>query len=321
MNRFSPPLASQWVSDAAWLAMDTSARGFHAQLMLFAAQREPAGTLPDDDALWRRVVGIPEADDSGDLIETDAQIATEMQKSLATGAQMGVPDALILALHPRARHWRENQGNWLEHLWQTRWKPMLLEAWPKVTDDVIAQWPHLSQAKGQRYSPLSMKLAHLPNETVSPLPPVGSAPLQAGELASPKVRAIGTGKRRGRTSQDSQLQDLLAATPRLDPLLDPAYVLTCLNTPPLTTQRPGIWDLGLRVLEHSSAKEATKRAYLGRLIKEYGEVAVGAALGEVLVKAVAPAEVKSFLLGVLKTKRDGTKSEQQARSQRERIVL
>lgn len=317
MTVSSLPLATQWAGDAAWLAMDTSARGFHAQLMLFAAQREPAGTLPDDDALWRRLAGVPEAGVEEEKGTHDKGMAALMKTSLATGQKMGVPEALVLALHPQARAWRDGQGNWLDHLWQTRWKPMLLNAWPTVTAATIIRHPTLAGQEGLRYCELAMRLgpavADVSNDTMT---------THAGEPATAAVKATATPKRkRSKKEQDPVILELLAITPHTDPLQDPAYVLGCFRALPLTIQRSGIWDLGLRVLANSPEKEGTKRSYLAKLIKDYGETAVAAALGEVLVKPIAPAEVKSFLQGVLRVKRDGSKAVQAAQQQRARVLL
>jgi len=329
MTLSSPPLASQWAGDAAWQAMDASARAFHTQLMLIAAQGEPAGTLVDDDARWRRWVGVPEAADEEPASSMDQAVSRLMTHSLKTGQGLNVPEALVLALHPQAKSWREGQGNWMDHLWRQRWKPMLLAAWPVITRATVAKHPHLAGCEGLRFCEMAMRLAQpisaagVPPAAVAARP--GSVTAAAGGVGQQAPAKLEPGKRAppkrgGRVPADPLLLDLLASTPQTDGLMDADHVLRCFQAVALPHQRQSLWDLGIQVLGQE-AKPATVRAYLGKLIKEYGEKEVGAALGEVAARAMAPAEVKSFLKGVLDRNKFGSKGEQVAKEQRMRVLL
>jgi hypothetical protein len=294
------PLVSRWAGDAAWLGMDASARGFHTQLLLIAAQRQPVGTLPDDDTQWRRWLGLPEAvmDENPETLSADGAVAELMGQSLRQGLEMGVSESLVLALHPQAKHWRHHQGLWMEHLWNERWKLMLLEAWPLIDAHTIAAHPHLKGMNGHRFCAMAMDLSQLPGL------PVNTAAMEV-LTGHPKMDAAAIKRpaaRRGKRSvaADPLLMQLLSLSPDIGPLQDTDHVISCFRAVPLPEQRQTLWDLGVRVLTQSPEEAKGARAYLSSLIQKYGEQAVAKAVGEVAVKAIPPADAKAYLMGVLR---------------------
>jgi hypothetical protein len=316
--------------------MDATARGFHAQLMLIAAQQAPAGVLPDDDALWRRWVGLPEATVAATVSRRrspDAAAKALLEESLRTGHALGVPDSLVLALHPQAHDWREGQGSWLDHLWRTRWKPMLAMAWPTVTAGLVQAHPMLAGHEGQRYCAMAAAMGQtaapsaegsgtaLPptNVVAFPARPAAGSGSALGTAVAPDARPAK--RRRAVGKRDPVLLALLAITPHTDPLHDTAQVLRCFQATPLPEQRSSIWDLGLNLLAASPEERRGARAYLGRLIRDYGETPVFQAVAEAAVKAVPPVEAKAYLTGVLKRQSLGSESEQKAREQRLRVLV
>lgn len=318
------PLVSRWAGDAAWLGMDASARGFHTQLLLIAAQRQPVGSLPDDDEQWRRWLGLPEAEVEREpkIMGADEAAAGLMGRSLRKGREMGVPDSLVLALHPRAQHWRDNQGQWMEHLWNTRWKPMLMEAWKPINSQVVSKYPHLKGALGLRFCPMALalsELAGLPADQAAMETLVGrphqADSISAGPPSAPK-------KAKKREGVDPLLAQLLALTPDIGPLHDTDHVLKCFRAVPLPEQRQTLWDLGVRVLATSPQEAKSARSFLSGLIRKYGEQAVAKAVGDVAVKAIAPADAKAYMVGVLRQEASGGNVRvQEALERRGRVAL
>lgn len=303
--------------------MDASARGFHTQLLLIAAQRQPMGTLPDEDAQWRRWVGLPDADDGMGEGEPDAAAAGLMGQSLRKGREMGVPDSLVLALHPQARHWRSNQGQWLDHLWTSRWKPMLLEAWTVIDASTVADYPHLKGQIGQRFCPMALalgELAHLPVGLAAVEALAHPTPNKPTERAPKPKRA--TRARKSKEPADPLLLQLLSLAPDTGPLQDNVHVLKCFRAVPLPEQRQTLWDLGVRVLAPTPEEAKGARSFLSGLIRQYGEQAVAKAVGEVAVKAIAPVEAKAYLVGVLRQEAAGGNIKvQEALERRGRVAL
>lgn len=288
--------------------MDASARGFHTQLLLIAAQRRPAGTLPTDEAQWRRWVGLPESD--GEENETEGSVMALMQQSLG-------PPSLALALQAPSGQWRSHQGRWLEHLWHSRWKPMLMEAWAVVDAELVAEHPHLRGAEGQYFCPLALALGQvaLPSREVvtgTQAPVIPSAPVKKARASRKKTTA----------PSDPLLAQLLALSPDIGPLHDTRHVLKCFQTVPLPEQRQTLWDLAVRVLAQSPEEARQVRSYLGKLITQYGEQSVAKAVGEVSVKAIAPADAKAYLMGVLRTEAAGGNAKvQEALDRRGQVAL
>lgn len=290
--------------------MDASARGFHTQLLLIAAQRRPAGTLPTDEAQWRRWVGLPESGAKEN--EGEDPVAALMQQSLG-------PHSLALALQAPSGQWRSHQGRWLDYVWLSRWKPMLMEAWAVVDAELVAEYPHLRGAEGQYFCPMAMALGQ-----VAPALPTRdvAAAGQAPESPSPPVKKTRTSRKKSTVPSDPLLVQLLALSPDIGPLNDPRHVLKCFQTVPLPEQRQTLWDLAVRVLAQSPEEARQVRSYLGKLITQYGEQSVAKAVGEVSVKAIAPADAKAYLMGVLRTEAAGGNAKvQEALERRGQVAL
>lgn len=271
--------------------MDASARGFHTQLLLIAAQQRPLGTLPDDDAQWRRWLGLPEA-------------------ALRRFQRRAMDPASVLGAH--GAQGEAGADQWLDQLWTTRWRPMLEDAWRVVDAELVTAHPHLKGAEGQRFCAVAMLLGQ---STEMPT----TVPAASTTVAAPK-RAAARKPRKGRTA-DAWLDQILSLTPNTAPLHDMAHVQQCWKAVPMPEQRQALWDLGLQVLAASPAEHASVRSYLSRLIREFGEQSVAKAVGLLAVKPVPPADPKSYLRGVLRQETHGSPREQQALEARGRVAL
>lgn len=65
-------------------------------------------------------------------------------------------------------------------------------------------------------------------------------------------------------------------------------------------ERATIWSLGVSMVKEQSGNDGKARAFLAKLIKEYGEKSVGIAIAQMSLKAINPAEIHSYLIGILK---------------------
>lgn len=162
-------LPSSWLSDPGWLAMDATARGFHAQLVMVAAKRRPAGALPDDDRLWRKWLGLSvrKADADRPLqskggILPDSLLASLdtmeriRQHSIGSGASPDTdafdPDVVSKDGPDEPPPIGLDWGAWINWLWVHRWKPQVLGSWQVIDDTLIEQYPHLSKLHGGWFS-------------------------------------------------------------------------------------------------------------------------------------------------------------------------
>ena len=61
-----------------------------------------------------------------------------------------------------------------------------------------------------------------------------------------------------------------------------------------------IWTLGVQLVQEHGGTEAKARGFLARLIKEYGDKQVASAIAHISIKSLNPADIHSYLVGILK---------------------
>lgn len=71
-----------------------------------------------------------------------------------------------------------------------------------------------------------------------------------------------------------------------------------------------IWKFGVNLLLHEGCTETTARSFLGKQIALYGEKQVAAALGEMSIKKIKPAQAQSYLAGMLRKSGQENKEKQ-----------
>lgn len=318
-----PPSVAAWAGDPAWASMDATARGFHAQLLLMAAQRRPAGTLPADDKTWRKWLGVPSASCVPPAALADPALARALLKSAqgeAIVAALG-PWWVAVGETPAPATAHMGLDGWMAHLWVHRWRPMLETAWRRIDADLLAERPDLSGAEGGWFHPVAEALAlgaapaTLPvakaKRSVVPRTKKGMAPvlLQAnatgldGEAANDGLMAVG-GDRGGWRDRDQ--------------------VLLRWRVPLERSAQHALWEVGVACLTGTGASPSEKqqaRGMIGKLIKLHGEEAVAAAVGTLSMRPLPPADAVAFLQGVLRTSEEGSEAEQKARSKRARVAL
>lgn len=323
---------AHWLSDPAWLAMDATARGLHTQLLLVAARRRPTGVLPDDDAAWRKWLGLPsvaKAAKSGPL--PDVLPVPAKRKAKSGAAPTGLPDALVSAWEAAAEGQPEaldalgkGADAWVEHLWLTHWKPQVLAAWRLIDAELVAEEPRLAGHEGGWWHPDAARLAGVGDAraTADAAPARGAKkgkkPVRTGVPPLPGVG--GTGAVPGATEPLGDPAEPLGGS--TDALREYERVLAAWRTPVPLEQRASLWDLGVQALIGGGAmKEREARSFLGHLINKYGEKAVAEGVAELTRRAVAPAESSSFLKKMLERAKEGSAAEQKARGQRAGVAL
>lgn len=344
-----------WGSDPSWLAMDASARGFHAQLMLVAVRQKPAGYLPDDDVLWRRWLGLPPAwpATSGGVSAQDGG-TDAMGKALRRffdepsrkghGLAEGMLDALRTVWAPSndgaadAALARGAYERWIDHLWTTRWKPMVLTAWQRVDADLIQAYPTLAGKEGGFWSPLAAALMG----TSAPAPDVAHTPVAPPPFVEPTAKTSGKAVRAGKARASKVLDDPLPSPMQTPGVLghgdvgplgawwlsadtsswrDLSKVVRHWRAPLSSERRRSLWDVGVSCLAVDLADQKQARTFLGKLIRQYGEETVAKAVAELSMRALPPADGYSFLQGILRRETEGSEAEQKARHQRARVAL
>ena len=305
-----------WLSDPAWLAMDATARGFHVQLLLLAARRRPAGTLPDDDLLWRRYLGLP----------TKIKPVKTTQTSMwaKTVSETGLPDIFLSTLRQLMESDTKvpvpcDPDDLALWLWQYRWKPMVLAGWEKIDAGMVEIDYRLAGVEGGWLSRLSKTLS---KDTVE----------NAIQTANPTTRKPGLSARMDAThwgnqvaqSGDAANAGLLHLTTELGVLRNVDSVLAKWRAETTQETRQTLWDVGVGCLAgttSTSTQQRNARSILGKHIKQYGEEVVAKAVARMAMRTMPPADAVSFLQGLLKQETEGSVAEQNARKKRSSLCL
>lgn len=285
-------LASLWLSDPAWLNMDATARGFHAQLVLIAAQSE--GKITNNESDWRRWLGIPEPGASEPFTTIPAGVVQWVnQGTPGRLAQLGGTGALT------------------EYYWVSRWLPMLQNAWKpaeegKVSCNAARVMAGLEPEAPARQSATkkARKVTRKRARKAPAKPPILDVPL---ELLMDTTGPRGEG--------------WTYLTPLDDRLMDFDQVKARWHVPVSRATRLNLWSVGLAALSTEPGDEKSNRAFLSSMIKRYGERRVAAAIGEITGRSVPPADPRAFLRAILRRNTEGTAAAQRARSERASVPL
>lgn len=78
--------------------------------------------------------------------------------------------------------------------------------------------------------------------------------------------------------------------------------------PPEATkeEKNTIWTLGVQLIQQHGDDEKKARAFLARLIKQYGDKAVSSAIAHISARSITPADMHSYLTGMLKKQQEET---------------
>lgn len=299
--------ASLWLADPAWAAMDPTARGFHAQLVLLAAQS--GGQLSDDETQWRRWLGIPE--------------------SGASPAMPAIPSVIVQWVNqgtPNRLAQLGGMAGLTEHYWVTRWLPMVRAAWSNC-------------GEGKVTCKAAQMMAQMgPGQAIATNKETDAATQHTATPAPNKPKARKTTRRKTSKAKqalailDHPLEQLTGwdgpcnegwawVQPMGERLFDFDQVKARWHVPANRAARLNLWTVGLAALATGPGEENKNRSFLAALIKKYGERKVSAALGQISARAVPPADPRAFLRAILRRETEGTAEAQRAREERASIPL
>lgn len=81
---------------------------------------------------------------------------------------------------------------------------------------------------------------------------------------------------------------------------------TILNEQSNQEERASIWSLGVQMIESQGKSNSQARAFIAKTIKQFGDKSVAAAIGQLSLKEVKPADIQSYLIGILKKQQEIT---------------
>lgn len=90
----------------------------------------------------------------------------------------------------------------------------------------------------------------------------------------------------------------------LENLLKAKPTATILHEKSNAEERGTIWTIGVQLVRQQGETDAKARGFLARLIKEYGDKAVAGAVAQLSLKQVSPADIHSYLVGMLKKQQE-----------------
>lgn len=93
----------------------------------------------------------------------------------------------------------------------------------------------------------------------------------------------------------------------LESLLKIKPTATILSEQTNSEERSTIWTIGVQLVKQQGESEAKARGFLAKLIKDYGDKAVAAAVAQLSIKQISPAEIHSYLIGILKKQQESSK--------------
>lgn len=107
----------------------------------------------------------------------------------------------------------------------------------------------------------------------------------------------------------------------LKTILNENFTSTILHEKPNEVDKITIWNLGVSLVKKQNESEGQARAFLAKLIKQYGEKTVAGVIAEISVKNIKPAEIHSYITGMLKIKVKEQETGNKQGSGRGRVVL
>lgn len=310
LSLMNTSIAPLWLSDPAWLAMDATSRGFHAQLILVAARRKPAGALPDDDTQIRKWLGLP----------TKSPAQGKNRKSLAKLPEGALATFLSGALNaPGMVEMGDDPDRLSLFLWEHYWKPAVMSAWQKIDADLIDEHPNLEKQAGGWYNAIAHAISNGGASTESAKP----APARKAKRSKSKEITLSWGSQLDITSEPAN-QGLVHGGFSLAALMDSKEVLSRWFPEAEEASRKSMWEIGVDCLAGANASPNEKqkaRGLLGKHIKQYGEGPVAKAVATLAMRSMAPVDAASFLAGILRNEVEGSSAERAAREKRATVCL
>lgn len=188
--------------------------------------------------------------------------------------------------------------------WNNRLKPQILKGWTLEEgfwhqEGLSREWERQTSKTQKRKAAANARWGKEKNKTGSETDASGSTPLWSEPLAEDPFLSSVLGKD-GEPLTDPAAGFSLSKILRVNALfLEKAT----------KDERANIWSVGVGMLKHAAFDDNKARAYLGKLISEFGEKVVAEAIAQLSLKALPPADAKTYLIGILK----GEKSRRKGR--------
>ena len=281
-----------------WKTLEWEVRGMALQLMALGDFDTYHGTLPPEDTLWRAVLGLP----------SGAAIEKAMGQSVAARGRRPQQE-LDLAW----AQWRQALGQWFKQIdaaflvERPQYAACVGRWWHPLLDLVEAESPvdtpprRAAGGRTRKASPSRVPEQGdnaLPAETGAPAP--RRRPKKKGDAAHP-------------AGADGQAELDYPTIRFSTTVLRQAW-----DTPLPAAELDTLWATGARLLGGDTARA---KSALGRLIKEFGEADVAAAVGTLSVRRAPVADPLSFLRAMLDKQHGDSPAIVAARKQRARVAL
>lgn len=331
---FSSNPIKDWSSSNEWKSMDSTAKGFFSQLVLIASQNKPVGFLPADDKMWRKWLGLPaKTFDENDYenFQPSSNIENELKKYFDTNKNPSISCAMLDALESiweqeeisfsSIKKVRMEYDSWVNHLWDTRWKPMLLTAMHIIDVELVDQFPDLNDKIGNYFVPIAYGLSNV-NKVVEKTLAETSKKItkrRSKKEALPSIFDIEAYN--NIDNNDVSYDGILWLDQTTDPLKDIGKVLKLWLKPISQEKRKTMWDLGISLLSGNVSEEPKARAFISKLVKQHGEEKVSRAISDLARKPIAPIQAFGYLTSIIKSYTEGTEAEQKARQKRAEVSL
>ena len=268
--------------------MSWETRGMALELMALPGTEDFLGTLPSEDDLWRNALNIP--------------------------SQRSIQSALKKTVNGRGLR----EQNELDIAWNDVWKPELLRWFKVITPDFTQDHPKYKDCMGRYWHPLldiQVVETHVENQPTAKQSKRGNkTEIKTSEEMLQKVAKT-------RVNKGKRVQAL--GDPHWDyPVIrySPNTFKSCWEEPLTREARANLWDSALTVLA-PGGDTASARQFIGKLIKEFGEKNTAAAIAQLVVRAVPPADPKSFLRKQLKNLTEGSEAEKRANQRHVHVPL
>lgn len=331
---FSSNPIKDWSSSNEWKSMDSTAKGFFSQLVLIASQNKPVGFLPADDKMWRKWLGLPaktfDDNDYEDFIPS-SDIADELKKYFDKNKNSNISGAMLDALESiweqedisfsSIKKVRMQYDSWVNYLWDTRWKPMLLSAMHIINVDLVDQFPDLNEKIGHYFIPIAFGLSNVNKVVEKTLSETSkkTTKRKSKKEALPNIFEVNAFN--NTDNNDVSYDGLLWLDQNTDSLKDIGKVLKLWLKPLSQEKRKTMWDLGINLLSNNISEEPKARAFISKLVKQYGEEKVSRAISDLARKPIPPLQAFGYLTSIIKSYTEGTEGEQKARAKRSQVSL
>lgn len=331
---FSSNPIKDWSSANEWKTMDSTAKGFFSQLVLIASQNKPIGSISSDEKIWRKWLGLPAItfdDNDYDSFIPSSSVEEELKKYFDKNKNANISSGMLIALESiwdkeeiifsSIKKVRMEYDSWINYLWDTRWKPMLLAAMCKIDVNLIDQFPELNEKIGDYFIPIAYGLSNVNKIVEKSLSETVKKTTKRRSKKDSLPNIFETEVFQNINENDLSHEGLLWLNHNNEPLQDIGKILKLWLKPISTEKRKTMWDLGISLLSEGASDKAKAHGLINKLIKQYGEEKVSRAILDLSRKPIPAYEAYGYLIAIIKTYNEGSEAEQKARAKRSQVSL